>query len=491
MDAVVTATSPILGTTRNHAGQSPVGLGFGSGGGNSSSSSASVWSPTAASLHSGRTSDQDATLPRTPIMSPSSTASAAPYDTPMSPLSPTFPIMAPVIPLSQAHMDAKVAVPPTGLRRISNASILTPSTVGTAGLMSMMTPGASPMRQPCRTIYLGGLPSDADARAILDQVYAHGIIESVRMLPERGCAFISFLSSAAATAFHNEHAGATHGTTTSSMANGATTVSGVGAVPAGRRPLIVNGQEVKVSWGKPSPVPLHVLRAAEEEGATRAVYISGLTAEDTEPRVRSACEQFGEVETLRWYPDRRVAFVHFTCIADAVRCLAWFCSNEGWKGRRVGYARDRCVLVNGALQPDGPSTGLSPLDSMDLGRGTMAQQPQQPQALPAYQGTHAKSNSVVLQNATVMTATGNAYASSRTRAESFGPMMLNETQLPMNAVATLGAQTAANIKPQTVVGSPTLSTTANANGFIMSPEMLMHIGQQPQPAQQSATLTSF
>ncbi|KAI8048652.1 hypothetical protein BDF22DRAFT_623618, partial [Syncephalis plumigaleata] len=212
------------------------------------------------------------------------------------------------------------------------------------------------MRQPCRTIYLGGLPANTDARDILEQIRAHGVIESIRMLPERGCAFISFLSAAAASAFHNDYAGSNGGSNggVSSPVNGATTNH------LTRRSLIVNGQEIKVSWGKPSPVPLHVLRAAEEDGATRAVFISALVPEDTEPRVRDACEQFGEVETLRWFPDRRIAFVHFTSIADAIRCVAWFrSSSDQWLGRQVGYGRDRCVLVNGALQPDGPSTGAT------------------------------------------------------------------------------------------------------------------------------------
>ncbi|RKP07523.1 hypothetical protein THASP1DRAFT_16917, partial [Thamnocephalis sphaerospora] len=216
------------------------------------------------------------------------------------------------------------------------------------------------MRQPCRTIYLGGLPSDADARAILDRVYAHGVIESVRMLPERGCAFISFLSAAAAAAFHSDHAGA----------------AGTGSVPAGRRALIVNGQEVKVSWGKPSPVPLHVLRAAEEEGATRAVYVGALSADDTEPRVRDACEQFGEVETLRWLPDRRVAFAHFTCIADAVRCLTWFRNSDEWQGRHVGYGRDRCVLV----PPPPPAMAQTQLPSAAV--NTVYSPPLAPQSPP-------------------------------------------------------------------------------------------------------------
>ncbi|KAI9592845.1 hypothetical protein BDF19DRAFT_387922, partial [Syncephalis fuscata] len=227
------------------------------------------------------------------------------------------------------------------------------------------------MRQPCRTIYLGGLPSNADARDILEQIRAHGVIESIRMLPERGCAFVSFLSAAAASAFHNDYAGSNangnHGANNSANGNGNN-----GSGPAlTRRSLVVSGQEIKVSWGKPSPVPLHVLRAAEEDGATRTVFISSLVLEDTEPRVRDACEQFGEVETLRWFPDRRIAFAHFTSIADAIRCVAWFRSaTDQWFGRHVGYGRDRCVLVNGTLQPDGPSTGLSQLDRMDLGRGS-------------------------------------------------------------------------------------------------------------------------
>ncbi|RKP25072.1 hypothetical protein SYNPS1DRAFT_22905 [Syncephalis pseudoplumigaleata] len=325
----------------------------------------------AAAAAAGQASIDDmyATLPRTPIMSPASAATAMPYDTPMSPmspLSPAFPVtLLPFPPPQSVAMDHSKTNSNGGSQRMS-----LPSTP----ISGSLTPNQSPMRQPCRTIYLGGLPANTEARDILEQIRAHGVIESIRMLPERGCAFISFLSASAASAFHNDYAGSHgNGNGGSGSSSGATGPVNGGSNLA-RRSLVVNGQEIKVSWGKPSPVPLHVLRAAEEDGATRAVFISSLAAEDTEPRVRAACEQFGEVETLRWFPDRRIAFVHFTSIADAVRCVAWFrSSSDQWLGRQVGYGRDRCVLVNGALQPDGPSTGLSQLDRMDLGRGAKVQ----------------------------------------------------------------------------------------------------------------------
>lgn len=54
-----------------------------------------------------------------------------------------------------------------------------------------------------RTVYVGNLPSDASVDELLSQV-RFGPIESIRILPEKSCAFISFLDPNTAAAFHSD-----------------------------------------------------------------------------------------------------------------------------------------------------------------------------------------------------------------------------------------------------------------------------------------------
>ena len=53
-----------------------------------------------------------------------------------------------------------------------------------------------------RTVYLGNIPPDTPAEEILGHVRS-GQIESVRLLPDKNCAFISFLDGSSATHFHS------------------------------------------------------------------------------------------------------------------------------------------------------------------------------------------------------------------------------------------------------------------------------------------------
>jgi RNA recognition motif-containing protein len=54
-----------------------------------------------------------------------------------------------------------------------------------------------------RTVYLGNIPAETTAEEILNHVRS-GQIESVRLLPDKNCAFISFLDSSSATHFHSD-----------------------------------------------------------------------------------------------------------------------------------------------------------------------------------------------------------------------------------------------------------------------------------------------
>lgn len=176
--------------------------------------------------------------------------------------------------------------------------------------------------QPCRTVYLGNLPADVTPFMVLDKVRC-GVVEAYRLLPEKGCAFIAFVDPREAAIFHRE-----------SNQN-----------IAGRR-LIINGQEIKVAWGKPSPVSQQVMREINEHNATRNVFFGDLDPNvDTEERVKECMEKYGAIDTVRMLPEKRIAFVHMCTIADAIRAVKELSHDRDWQGRRINYGRDRCAPV--------------------------------------------------------------------------------------------------------------------------------------------------
>ncbi|CRK45392.1 hypothetical protein BN1723_019712, partial [Verticillium longisporum] len=96
-----------------------------------------------------------------------------------------------------------------------------------------MTPGI--VTGTSRTVYLGNIPPETSAEEILGHVRS-GQIESVRLLPDKNCAFISFLDASSATHFHSD---------------------------AILKKLCIKGQDIKVGWGKPSQVPTSVALAVQ------------------------------------------------------------------------------------------------------------------------------------------------------------------------------------------------------------------------------------
>jgi hypothetical protein len=113
-----------------------------------------------------------------------------------------------------------------------------------------------------RTVYVGNLPSTASVDELLNLVRFGPIVRSasrrprrmlmpsaqdnVKILPEKSCAFISFLDPTIAAAFHSDML---------------------------TRHTSLHGNELKIGWGKNIPILPQVVDAVQRNGATRNVYI--------------------------------------------------------------------------------------------------------------------------------------------------------------------------------------------------------------------------
>lgn len=190
------------------------------------------------------------------------------------------------------------------------------------------------MASTSRTVYLGNIPADTSAEEILNHVRS-GQIESVRLLLDKNCAFISFLDSSSATHFHSD---------------------------AILKKLNIKGHDIKVGWGKPSQVPTSVALAAQQSGASRNVYLGNLPEDITEEEIRSDLGRFGQIDTVKMVPEKAIAFVHFLSVGNAIKAVAQLPQDPKWQPpRRVFYGKDRCAYVSKTQQQNAAQfLGIAP-----------------------------------------------------------------------------------------------------------------------------------
>ncbi|MBA7489989.1 hypothetical protein ES702_00523 [subsurface metagenome] len=190
------------------------------------------------------------------------------------------------------------------------------------------------MASTSRTVYLGNIPADTSAEEILNHVRS-GQIESVRLLPDKNCAFISFLDSSSATHFHSD---------------------------AILKKLNIKGHDIKIGWGKPSQVPTSVALAAQQSAASRNVYLGNLPEDITEDEIRNDLGKFGQIDTIKMVPEKAIAFVHFLSIGNAIKTVAQLPQDPKWQPpRRVFYGKDRCAYVSKTQQQNAAQfLGIAP-----------------------------------------------------------------------------------------------------------------------------------
>ena len=185
-----------------------------------------------------------------------------------------------------------------------------------------------------RTVYLGNIPTETSAEEILSHVRS-GQIESVRLLPDKNCAFISFLDGSSATHFHSD---------------------------AILKKLAIRGQDIKVGWGKPAPVPTSVSVAVQQSGASRNVYLGSLPEKVTEAELRDDLGKFGPIDTVKIVREKAIGFVHFLSISHAIKAVSQLPQDPKWQApRRVYYGKDRCAYVSKTQQQNAAQyLGIAP-----------------------------------------------------------------------------------------------------------------------------------
>ncbi|KAJ1025176.1 hypothetical protein NDA16_002682 [Ustilago loliicola] len=190
----------------------------------------------------------------------------------------------------------------------------TPSFVPNIGILNAIPRQVNPLN---RTVYVGNLPADASVDELLNLV-KFGPIENVRILPEKNCAFISFLDGSTATAFHAD---------------------------ACVKKVSLHNQELKIGWGKPSQCHPAVLMAVQQNQASRNVYVGQLEESASEQSLRDDLSRFGPIDQVKIVRDKNIGFIHFLSIQTAMKVVATLPTEPAWINKRVSYGKDRCAYV--------------------------------------------------------------------------------------------------------------------------------------------------
>ncbi|CAG85945.1 DEHA2C04796p [Debaryomyces hansenii CBS767] len=191
---------------------------------------------------------------------------------------------------------------------------------------------------PSRTVYLGNIPSDIQPNELLDYVRS-GILESVKILPSKNCAFISFIDHQSALLFHSDCI---------------------------LKKLNIKGHDVRIGWGKNSPILPAVMESIQRHGATRNVYLGNLNNSVngeiiTEQELRDDLSCYGVIDCIKIIPEKGIAFIHFLSILSAIRCVANLPLKEKYLDKKCFYGKDRCAFITKTQQHNAAQyLGLAP-----------------------------------------------------------------------------------------------------------------------------------
>jgi len=139
--------------------------------------------------------------------------------------------------------------------------------------------------EPSRSVWLGNINPDTTEGELTAAFAPYGMIEHVKILPAKNCAFVRFVELDAAIRAHSGMFGAT-----------------------------IHGQQIKIGWGKAEPVQ------KEETGPPpcRNLWLGNINPEISEEQIRSAFSTFGTIEKVRIIPAKNCAFVNFSTLDAAM-----------------------------------------------------------------------------------------------------------------------------------------------------------------------------
>ncbi|KAI8390844.1 uncharacterized protein BYT42DRAFT_610120 [Radiomyces spectabilis] len=199
------------------------------------------------------------------------------------------------------------------------------------------SPSSSPAQVPSRALWLGNVNPSVSVPDLIKLFSCYGHVESARILSDKECAFVNFLTVESAVAAKNDF-----------------------ETRLGSR---LNGTVVRVGFGK---ADVNVAMALTNEagpnaqGPTRALWIGNIPANISPLALRSLFQPFGSIESVRVLSHKNCGFVNFYNQEDAVRARKALQNKEvlgpGTGTVRIGFAK----VPTASTEDQDDVSGISP-----------------------------------------------------------------------------------------------------------------------------------
>ncbi|KAJ1964055.1 hypothetical protein GGI12_001668 [Dipsacomyces acuminosporus] len=184
---------------------------------------------------------------------------------------------------------------------------------------------------PTRSLWVGNVDPGLSNQDLIAIFGKYGRVESLRLLPDKECAFVNFLRvEDAIRAKEDMHSGARIGNNT-----------------------------VRVGFGKGES---YATGDAQAMQPTRALWIGNIATATTPETLQAAFEPFGTIESARVLSHKNCGFVNFIRLEDAVR------AKQAMNGKsidgsvvRIGYAKVPAAKNESSLKLRNPVPSAAPL----------------------------------------------------------------------------------------------------------------------------------
>lgn len=179
--------------------------------------------------------------------------------------------------------------------------------------MNDIQTAVAPVGSVLRTLYIGNIHPQAKVEDICNTIRGGNLLQ-IRFLSDKNIAFVTFFDAATALNVFNH------------------------AQTAG---LVVRGRRLRVGWGKPSSISVAVSQSIQQ-GATRNIYIGGIPEDLTEEKLRADFAEYGEIELVNTFREKKCAFVNFTNINNAITAIAAMRLKPDYADYKLNFGKDRC-----------------------------------------------------------------------------------------------------------------------------------------------------
>lgn len=190
-----------------------------------------------------------------------------------------------------------------------------------------------------RCICISRLPSNTKLLDVCNIVRG-GMLESVRILDDLNVCFVNFVEPTAAARFWANYQ---------------------------MKRLNVNGERVRVGWGRnPGPLAPELLQVIDQ-GVTRNLCLkwltktdpfakNGLSEADSKAEIEKIFSPFGIIEQIRIAPEVSCSFISFTDIKNTVQAVSWARESGKFSDFSVQYGKDRCATLPRSSEKSNEST---------------------------------------------------------------------------------------------------------------------------------------